>query len=70
MTHAWTEPVERLLVAADEAGVPVAIPRPGESIEPDAPPALDRWWPDIPWQTADEVPIVSSGIVGIVPTGD
>jgi L-ascorbate metabolism protein UlaG (beta-lactamase superfamily) len=60
--HAWTEPVERLLVAADAAGVPVAIPRPGESIEPEIPPARDRWWPDVPWRTAEEVPILSSGI--------
>ena len=61
--HAWTEPVERLLVAAEKAGVRVAVPRPGESIEPANPPQAARWWPSIPWQTAEEAPVVSSGAV-------
>ncbi|CCQ71999.1 MBL fold metallo-hydrolase [Magnetospira sp. QH-2] len=60
--HAWTEPVERLLAAADQAGVPVAVPRPGESIEPAQPPAVTRWWPPVPWQTADQAPLISSGL--------
>ena len=60
--HAWTEPVERLLVAAGKAGVLVAVPKPGESIEPDNPLQITRWWPSIPWQTAEETPVISSGI--------
>ena len=60
--HAWTEPVERVLVAAEKAGVPIAVPRPGESIEPTSPPRLTRWWPSVPWKTAEESPVVSSGI--------
>jgi L-ascorbate metabolism protein UlaG (beta-lactamase superfamily) len=60
--HAWTEPVERVLVAAEKAGVPIAVPRPGESIEPASPPRLTRWWPSVPWKTAEESPVVSSGI--------
>ena len=60
--HAWTEPVERLLVAAEKAGVTVAIPRPGESVEPSPPPEVVRWWPEIPWQTAEEAPVVSTGV--------
>ena len=60
--HAWTEPVERVLVAAEEAGVPIAVPRPGESIEPASPPQLTRWWPSVPWKTAEQEPIVSGGI--------
>jgi L-ascorbate metabolism protein UlaG (beta-lactamase superfamily) len=59
--HAWTEPVERVLVAAEKAGVSVAVPQPGESIEPASPPPLTRWWPSIPWKTAEQAPIVSSG---------
>lgn len=41
--HRWDEPVERLLAAAQTAGVPVAVPRPGERIRP---PAGDvtPWW--------------------------
>ena len=60
--HAWTEPVERLLVAAERAAVPLAIPRPGQSIEPSQPPPLERWWPDVPWQTVEQHPVFSSGV--------
>lgn len=60
--HGWTEPVERVLVAAERAGVPIAVPLPGESIEPASPPRLSRWWPSVPWLTAEDTPIVSSGI--------
>ena len=60
--HSWIEPAERLLVAAEAAGIQVAIPRPGESIIPAAPPPVQPWWPELPWQTAEEAPIVSSGI--------
>lgn len=55
--HGWTEPIERVLVAAEEADVTVATPRPGQSFEPDAMPSFERWWPDVPWRTADEDPI-------------
>jgi L-ascorbate metabolism protein UlaG (beta-lactamase superfamily) len=58
--HTWTEPVERVLAAAAGAGVTVATPRPGESVEPAAPPATTRWWPELPWSRADETPIVST----------
>jgi L-ascorbate metabolism protein UlaG (beta-lactamase superfamily) len=58
--HAWTEPIERALVAAQKAGVTITQPRPGESLEPEARPEPSRWWPDIPRQTAEQSPIVSS----------
>jgi L-ascorbate metabolism protein UlaG (beta-lactamase superfamily) len=60
--HAWTEPVERLLVAAARASVNVVVPRPGESIEPSNPPPPAPWWPKVPWHTAAEHPVVSSGL--------
>lgn len=60
--HGWTEPAERVLVAAEAAGVPVSVPRPGQSVEPLDAPVLERWWPDLPWQTAEEAPVVSGGI--------
>ncbi|MDT7856117.1 MBL fold metallo-hydrolase [Rubrivirga sp. S365] len=60
--HGWTEPVERALVAAGAAGVPTAVPRPGESVFPFAPPPPERWWPDLDWQTAAEAPVVSGGV--------
>jgi L-ascorbate metabolism protein UlaG (beta-lactamase superfamily) len=42
--HAWDEPAERVVVAAREAGVTLAMPRPGESFEPASPPAVQEWW--------------------------
>lgn len=42
--HAWNEPPDRLVAAAQNAGVRIAIPRPGERIEPSAPPAVTTWW--------------------------
>jgi L-ascorbate metabolism protein UlaG (beta-lactamase superfamily) len=62
--HAWTEPVERVVEAAKIAGVQVATPRPGESIEPGAGDLVNRWWPAVPWRTAKEFPIISSGLEG------
>jgi L-ascorbate metabolism protein UlaG (beta-lactamase superfamily) len=58
--HAWTEPAERVLAAAELAGVDVLVPRPGESIEPETPRPFERWWPDVPWQTAAEHPVVAT----------
>lgn len=59
--HGWTEPGERVLAAAAKAGVDVALPIPGASVEPTAftGPAT-RWWPETPWQRAEEAPVISS----------
>lgn len=58
--HGWTEPAERVLVAAARAGVPLAIPQPGGTVDVASPPPVRRWWPVLPWQTAAEAPIRSS----------
>jgi L-ascorbate metabolism protein UlaG (beta-lactamase superfamily) len=42
--HAWNDPPERMLAAARAAGVDVVVPRPGQWVEPAAPPALETWW--------------------------
>ena len=47
---------------AEAAGVPVCVPRPGETVEPEAPPSVERWWPEVAWKTAEESPVVSSGL--------
>lgn len=60
--HGWTEPAERVLAAAAVQNVTVTIPRPGQSIEPSALPPLERWWPDVPWETAAQHPIVSTNV--------
>lgn len=55
--HGWTEPIERVLIAGKKAGVTLLAPKPGQSVEPEAAPALERWWPRVPWRTAEENPI-------------
>ena len=60
--HSWIEPAERVIVAAEKKSVPLAVPKPGQSIEPASPLPVERWWPQLPWQTAEEHPIVSSGL--------
>ncbi len=42
--HPWVEPVERLLAAAEAAGVDVAVPRPGERVDASEPAAFEQWW--------------------------
>jgi L-ascorbate metabolism protein UlaG (beta-lactamase superfamily) len=58
--HSWTEPVERVLLAAKCRGVTVITPRPGESVEPTMDIAVERWWPRTAWQTADQAPIIAT----------
>ena len=65
-THGWTEPIERVAAAATAAGVRWAAPRPGGSVSPlanpDAPASSspERWWPSVPWKTAQEDPVIST----------
>ncbi len=77
--HGWTEPVERVAIEADKRGTVLAIPRPGESIEPATLPAAPssgskmltaRWWPKVPFQTAAEHPVVSTRVPGVSPEPD
>jgi L-ascorbate metabolism protein UlaG (beta-lactamase superfamily) len=44
--HAWNEPAERAAAAAARQGVRIAFPRPGEMLEPSAPPGPvpADWW--------------------------
>jgi L-ascorbate metabolism protein UlaG (beta-lactamase superfamily) len=63
--HSWTEPMERVLAAAQEQGVTVVAPRIGESFEPATPPPVERWWPDVPWRSAAAAPQVSSHLDGM-----
>jgi L-ascorbate metabolism protein UlaG (beta-lactamase superfamily) len=64
--HGWTEPAERLLVAAKKHEMKIALPKPGQSFEPshlDKVPS-EKWWPNLPWETAEQSPIVSTGLSG------
>ncbi len=58
--HGWTDPAERVAAAAQAAGVKLAMPRPGESVEPALVGPLQRWWPELPWQSADDDPIIAT----------
>jgi L-ascorbate metabolism protein UlaG (beta-lactamase superfamily) len=42
--HDWNEPAIRAAAAAREQGVRLLLPRPGEMLEPGAPPELPEWW--------------------------
>jgi L-ascorbate metabolism protein UlaG (beta-lactamase superfamily) len=58
--HGWTEPIERVLAAAGSSGETVIVPKPGQSIEPSALTPFERWWPELPWKTGAQDPIVST----------
>ena len=45
--HAWNEPPDRLLAAAEGSAVRLVIPRPGQFVEPAALPALATWWRNV-----------------------
>ena len=42
--HAWNEPPERVLAAAQKAGVKLVVPRPGEQVDPAHPKPVEPWW--------------------------
>lgn len=60
--HGWTEPIERVVVAAEAAEVNLLTPKPGQSVEPQAAPEFERWWPEVPWDSAAVHPVVARGI--------
>jgi L-ascorbate metabolism protein UlaG (beta-lactamase superfamily) len=66
--HGWTEPMERVLAAAAAKGVRVLSPRPGATFEPALAAPADRWWPNLPWQTARDLPILATDN-GLKPQG-
>jgi L-ascorbate metabolism protein UlaG (beta-lactamase superfamily) len=42
--HEWAEPADRVWTEAKARDVTLAVPRPGERIDVDNPPAVDGWW--------------------------
>ncbi|WP_342373829.1 MBL fold metallo-hydrolase [Myxococcus stipitatus] len=60
--HGWTEPAERVRAAATLASVELLLPRPGQSLEPEAEQAESPWWPALAWETAEQHPILSTGM--------
>ncbi|HEY0000640.1 MAG TPA: MBL fold metallo-hydrolase, partial [Actinoplanes sp.] len=45
--HDWAEPADRTWREAKARGVRLAVPRPGERVDVDNPPAVDGWWQQI-----------------------
>ncbi|WP_394846446.1 MBL fold metallo-hydrolase [Pendulispora brunnea] len=58
--HPWTEPIERVLVAAACHDVEVLALRPGERVEPTEHPPLERWWPNAAWRPASKAPVLGT----------
>ncbi|AXE27424.1 MBL fold metallo-hydrolase [Streptomyces globosus] len=64
--HAWAEPAEWTVDAAEDAGQPVALPRPGEPFEPAGRLPAEPWWRPIshpiahPWRRPKPVDLPSS----------
>jgi L-ascorbate metabolism protein UlaG (beta-lactamase superfamily) len=43
--HAWIDPPDRAVAAAQKRGVTLVVPKPGEFVEPEnGIPAIQRWW--------------------------
>ena len=42
--HAWNDPAERAVAAAQKAGVAIVVPRPGEIVDAARPQRLEPWW--------------------------
>lgn len=60
--HGWTEPIERSALAARTAEVELVTPRPGQSVEPSVPAEYARWWPTLPFETAEQHAVVSGNV--------
>ena len=60
--HGWTEPAERVVLAAQRLGAKVRVMRPGASFDIKQGPSVDRWWPDTPWKDVSEDPAWSSNV--------
>ena len=58
--HGWTEPLERTWAAANKQKVSFTTPLPGQPFMIGQAPAPERWWPDLPWETAEQHPITAT----------
>jgi L-ascorbate metabolism protein UlaG (beta-lactamase superfamily) len=58
--HGWTEPIERTVLAAGKRQAQLLTPRPGQAVEPTQAVQTSRWWPELPWESAELSPVVST----------
>ncbi len=66
--HSWTEPVERVLQAAEKSGTTIFVPKVGGSYEPGMTGVPEKWWPSIEWQDADAFPVWSTKVDHLIGT--
>ncbi|RJO78896.1 hypothetical protein D5S18_04700 [Nocardia panacis] len=45
--HGWSEPVRRMVAAAEAAGTSIRVPMPGQRVLPDGLPPRVSWWEDV-----------------------
>jgi len=64
--HGWTEPAERVVAAAKRLEVTLGILRPGASYDLAHAPNVDRWWPEIPWDSGEDAPVWSSSVESLL----
>jgi L-ascorbate metabolism protein UlaG (beta-lactamase superfamily) len=60
--HAWTEPIERAVLASRTTAASIVTPRPGQSVEPGVTTEFSRWWPTLPFETAEQHAVVSGNV--------
>ena len=64
--HAWTEPAERVISAAQTLNVPLVMVRPGGTYDAGSPPTVDRFWPDLPYENVESDPVWSTEVDGLL----
>jgi L-ascorbate metabolism protein UlaG (beta-lactamase superfamily) len=45
--HSWYEPADRLVAEASKTDVTIIVPKPGQSVIPENPLPLNRWWDEL-----------------------
>jgi L-ascorbate metabolism protein UlaG (beta-lactamase superfamily) len=60
--HGWSDPIERVLAAAERLDVTVVTPRPGASVELSDVYTVDRWWPVTSQNSYKTDPVWSSEV--------
>ena len=64
--HSWTEPVERVIAAAERVGVTCHVMMPGGRYDVADLPRVSRWWPETPWQSGEQAPVWSSSVAPLL----
>lgn len=62
--HAWTAPIERLIIAAEkhQRQAEIILSKPGVPFEPALMDQASRWWPELPFADAAAEPVWSTKV--------